>query len=849
MSTQDFSGNGYSGSLTNMAADSWRLARIYYGLDFDGIDDYVEFDNPNFDGITGSASRTVTAWIKTSELGNQHIISWGTANTGKMWLLMIDQNNNNALRAVVFGGTVIGSTPIADGAWHHIAVVLADDGSADVSEVKLYVDGKLETISSSTALPIDTASGTNVRIGTLFDSSPHFKGLIDDVRIYDHPLSGSEIQGLSDIGVPTCLLGDLNNTCKVSWDDLLILFSQWLDLLEDCTGVNCGDLNDDDIVNVIDYTLLADNWQKSISPIAINELMASNGMDSGISDEQGDFDDWFELYNRTSGPIDVGGMYLTDNLASPTKWKIPDNISQKTTIPSGGFLMFWADNEELEGPFHVNFKLSAGGEEIGLFSSDGATLIDSITFGSQNRNISYGRYTDGEDLLRFFSTATPEAPNDGNFLLLVADTKFSVDRGFYDAAFSVAITVETPGSAVRFTTDGTNPTLTNGTTYTGPIFVSSTTTLRASAFKNGWVSSNIDTHTYLFISDVITQSPNGQKPGTHWPASGINGQVLNYGMDPDIVNDARYTNLMDDALLAIPSISFVTDLDNLFHPSTGIYVNARNEGKAWERPVSVELLNPDGSKGFQIDAGMRIRGGFSSSSSNPKHAFRLFFRQEYGKGKLNYPLFGEEGANEFDNVDLRTTQNYSWAFQGDSRNTFLRDVFARDTQRDMGQPYTRSRYYHLYINGHYWGLFQTQERSIAGFAVSYFGGEKDDYDVIKHSGGRRVPTAGNTNAYDDLFNKAMAGFSTDAAYYHVQGLNPDRSPNPSYPKLVDVDSLIVYMIGIFYSGDRDAPISNFFGNSGLNNFYTLYNRNNPDGFKCFRHDAEHTLDTGMFDRT
>src|SRR5690606_10976599 len=121
----------------------------------------------------------------------------------------------------------------------------------------------------------------------------------------------------------------------------------------------------------------------------------------------------------------------------------------------------------------------------------------------------------------------------------------------------------------------------------------------------------------------------------------------------------------------------------------GIYVNAYMHGEEWERQCSLELIDTDNTVEFSVNAGVRIRGGASRKPSNPKHAFRLFFRKEYGPGKLQYPLFGDEGASEFDKVDLRTEQNYSWSMDGDSHNTFLRDVFSRDTQRDMGQPYTR----------------------------------------------------------------------------------------------------------------------------------------------------------------
>jgi hypothetical protein len=222
----------------------------------------------------------------------------------------------------------------------------------------------------------------------------------------------------------------------------------------------------------------------------------------------------------------------------------------------------------------------------------------------------------------------------------------------------------------------------------------------------------------------------------------------------------------------------------------------------------------------------------------------LFFRNEYGESKLTYPLFGDEGVDEFDNMDLRTSQNYSWSYGGDSRNTMVREVFSRDAQRDMGHPYTRSRYYHLYLNGHYWGLFQTQERAEASYAASYFGGAQEDYDVIKSTGGNPgytiEATDGSLDAWRRLWEMARAGFN-DERYYKAQGLNLDGTVNPNYEKLLDLNNLIDYMLCVFYVGDFDSPISGFMSNQLPNNFYVIYNREDPDGFKCFRHDAEHSL--------
>ena len=605
--------------------------------------------------------------------------------------------------------------------------------------------------------------------------------------------------------------------------------------------------------------------QEGVS-LAINEIVASNV--AAGQDPQGQYDDWIEICNHGDAPVDLGGMYLTDNLANPTKWQVPLGFPTLTTVAPQGYIVIWADGDTADEGLHASFKLAADGEDVGLFDVDGTTLIDGVSFLALATGLSYGRYPDGQGQWQFLAAPTPGAPNEGAYEGLVEPIQFSRQRGFYDEAFAVTLHTETPETTIYYSLDAGEPgqpggRALTGQVYKGPIEIRRTTCLRAVAVRQGWKPSPLGTHTYIFVADVILQSPNGQSPGTGWPAPvaqsgggwfpGMGGgQVIDYGMDPEVVNDPRYKDLVDDALLAIPSISLVTDLANLFHSSSGIYVNALQDGAAWERPVSVELIYPDGTEGFQIDAGLRIRGGYGRSADNAKHGFRLFFRAEYGASKLKYPLFEEEGIDEFDKVDLRCEQNYSWAFKGSmgddngGKNTLLRDVFSRDLQGATGQPYTRSRYYHLYLDGQYWGIYQTQERSEARYAASYLGGEVEDYDVAKVDAGPGAPytihtTDGNLDAYNRLWQAASKGFDADAAYSQVQGLNPAGTPNPDYERLVDVENLIDYMICTFYMGDLDAPISSFLQNSRPNNFYAVYNRTNPDGFKFFRHDGEHTM--------
>ena len=451
----------------------------------------------------------------------------------------------------------------------------------------------------------------------------------------------------------------------------------------------------------------------------------------------------------------------------------------------------------------------------------------------------------------YFREATPGDfnPASGASEFLVDDVTIDEPAGFYETAIDVKITAD-EGTSIRYTTDGTEPTEENGEEYSGPIRIDETTTLRARSFKDDAEPSFVETRTYLFLADIVNQSPNGSAPDGFPTSRNINGQVLDYGMDPAIVDSSTWGPQMVAALTQIPTMSVVMDIDD-FLGRRGIYNHARSHGRAWERPASLELIHPDGTEGFQVNMGIRIRGGFSRSGNNPKHAFRFFFRDEYGDDKLDYPLFGDEGTDRFDKIDLRTTQNYSWSFQGSSENNFMRDIFSRDVQGMMGQPYTRGDYYHLYINSHYWGVFQTDERPEARYAASYFGGDSDDYDVVKSAGSSggyaNEATDGNLDAYRRLadFFYQSSGLSDNNMddYYRAQGMNPDGTPNPDFERLLDVDNLISYMIITYFTSDADGPGSRF-TRPRVNNYFGIYNRENPDGFKFFEHDSEHSLDTG-----
>ncbi|HEV58116.1 MAG TPA: hypothetical protein ENN87_11605, partial [Phycisphaerales bacterium] len=190
---------------------------------------------------------------------------------------------------------------------------------------------------------------------------------------------------------------------------------------------------------------------------------------------------------------------------------------------------------------------------------------------------------------QYFTQPTPGAFNVSGAVGLVGDTKFNIDRGFFENPFQVEITTDTEGATIRYTTDGSAPSETHGQIYdpAQPVIISTTTTLRALAHKPGWIPSNVDTQTYIFLNDVIQQPASPPGFPSSWGSA-----AADYAMNPTHVSAHADTIVSD--LRSLPTMSLVMDRDDLFGPS-GIYSNPRNSGTVWERPGSIELILSDGS--------------------------------------------------------------------------------------------------------------------------------------------------------------------------------------------------------------------------------------------------------------
>ncbi|WP_193211209.1 chitobiase/beta-hexosaminidase C-terminal domain-containing protein [Luteolibacter marinus] len=406
----------------------------------------------------------------------------------------------------------------------------------------------------------------------------------------------------------------------------------------------------------------------------------------------------------------------------------------------------------------------------------------------------------------FYTQPTPGAANVSSNYGILHDVTFSRDRGYFSSSFSLVLSSsDDVGAEIRYTLDGTEPTATSGILYTGPIPVTTTTTVRAAAYLSGWTTLRPETRTFLHLPDIIGQP--ASIPG--WPEPSIsvaNGLYRDhdYEMDPEIVDDPDYHDDLIDGMTSIPTLSLVVNQSDMWSSSgTGGFYRKDD----LEKPASVEFINPE-DPSLNVQADCSIKG---HSHDRMKRSLRLSFTSAYGESKFNStiftgaPLVGDAGNKEVDNIVLRAGNNRSFARSWNpTSSTYFEDEWYRDTIIDMGNPGAAGRFVHLFINGIYWGLYNAVQRPDADLAAGVLGGDKDDWFSVSHSGNHG---SGSSARYD----------------YLVETLTTKNMANPAnYTELkeyVDVSSFIDYLLCSFYIGMNDWPTNNWWG----------ANRNSPAG--------------------
>jgi hypothetical protein len=542
--------------------------------------------------------------------------------------------------------------------------------------------------------------------------------------------------------------------------------------------------------------------------ILITEFLAENV--TGPTDADGEHSDWIELQNQTLIAVDLAGWRLTDEPLNRGKWTFPSVLLQP-----GQFVVVFASGKDRRtsgAELHTNFKLDGGGEYLALVRPDG-TLAQEFTYAAQRQDVSFGE-NGGTNL--FLPIPTPGVSNAPGVLGFVSDTKFTPNRGFFSNAFSLSITSAMPVAEIWFTLNGNvpAPNAAGSIRYTNSLIISNTTTVRAAAFLTNFAPTDVDTHTFIFPASAAMQPANPLGFPSTWASPTRGPQPADYGMDPGILANAPVGYDLTNSLLSLPAISLVAPFDDLFSATRGIYNNSEEEGTNWERETSIELLFPDGAPGFQVEAGLRMHG-YSSRYHwfTSKHSFHLNFRDRYGPSKLHFPLFPDTSVNDFDQIVLRGCSTDSFPAKDihverwDSRRaTYIRDQWMRDAWRDLGHPSSHGRYVHLWLNGLYWGLYNVAELLGKGWAEEYFGGNAEDFDVIKDY---FVVDDGDAEAWNELESLVAPGVTTEAIYQRIQGNNPDGTRNTNYPVYLDLPAYVDYILLHINAAADDWPDNNW----------------------------------------
>lgn len=469
--------------------------------------------------------------------------------------------------------------------------------------------------------------------------------------------------------------------------------------------------------------------------------------------------DWVELHNSTGSAVSLAGYGISNNPKNPAKWVFPD-----ISIEPGEYLLLYATgsaDKAQKKNLKLNFNISSTGEALFFFDPNGK-LIDKLSAGRMRSGQSYGR--DGSDNRFYYAEPTPGAQNGKGYEGITQLPAFSVTPGIYDNAVTVAITAG-EGETIRYTTDCTTPNA-SSEVYSGELSISKNSVIRAAAFRDGYLSGDVATATYLFRSDGVNH--------------------------------------------ALPVVTLVTDPDNLWNSKTGIYATGdqfdpdaasyadtlksatyyqakfateEQVDTIWEKPAAFSLFDDNGKQVFTQNVGIRIAGSFGRGRA--QKGFNVIARKEYGKGSMEYPFFENRPYTEYKAVVLR-------AGAQDQNRSKIRDELASGLLEgtDINILYQAYRPTVLYLNGEYWGVYFMKEKRNRFFVAQHENTENNvDLAIGK---GFKQRSYGDNSDWVSLYEYATShDLSSAEAYAYVS-------------ERMDVDSFRDYMIAEIYNGNTDT---------------------------------------------
>ena len=402
---------------------------------------------------------------------------------------------------------------------------------------------------------------------------------------------------------------------------------------------------------------------------------------------------------------------------------------------------------------HTNFKISSNGESI-ILSDPSEIILDSIAAGEIETDMSYGRILETE-VWALFDEPTPGASNStSTFIGSLAAPEFSIGSGFYDQnQLSLELSVPNESATIYFTLDGSIPSI-HGLPYEYPIVINSNTVVRARAFLDQWVPSEIESKTYILEDDL--------------------GEM------------------------GLPAIFISTDNNSFFDEDTGMYVmgpNAEwqfpyfgaNFWEDWERPIHFEILEVDGS-GYNANAGAKIFGGWSRAF--PQKSLSIFSRSYLGPSSFDYQLFPDSETSSYEAFVIRNSGN-------DWESTVLRDGFTTSLAHDLDIDLQKYRPTILFINGEFWGIQNLREKVNEHFLSSKHSIAPEHIDLLDLEGINDENIVHGTNSdYKILLD-----------YLNDQDMAEPIVQN-ALENWIDIESYMTYQAFQIFVDNRDWPGNN-----------------------------------------
>lgn len=524
------------------------------------------------------------------------------------------------------------------------------------------------------------------------------------------------------------------------------------------------------------YRIIQQNGQTSSSSIILSEICSSN---AGIlMDEDGDFSDWIELRNVSDSMVSLRGWSLSDSIHPQEAWLLPDI----TLEPKAHLLVFASgkDRRLVGNPLHASFRINADGEAIVLRHA-GGEVVDALRLGALEPDTSLGRLGEGDSLWMVFDgdSVTPGTLNKDSGVAFVEQPEPSLQPGFYDDSMTLDFGTFMKGLTVYYSVNGEDP-IKNGIEFVDGLKLEQTSVVRAVAVNANGDRSKEVTGTY-FIGDRSTLAVVSlATPASHFEIR--DGYLYGFG-------------------------------EHMFGRRGTVTANfpysASNAWKNREVPISFELFEPDGARGFQQNLGIKVFGGWGSRGY-PQKSLAFFARAKYGKGKVRYPLFPDADIEDFESFVLRNSGNDNQSTHhipprseisafGRARSngsyfvngnyTLMRDAMMQRLARNLQVDRQAYRPVIVYLNGEYWGIYNLREKLNEHYVASHHDVDANEIDLIEAYG---TANSGSSSQYHAMRNYMESGsLASEDRYTRV------------IENYLDVQSFTDYHLAVIYFQNFD----------------------------------------------